>query len=125
MKTEIAFLAHTHKADKVQRPDLYKQNKMSHGEKVKNLMFLLSDDYGKAKATVANIATNEDTLSAMLNENKNEKQKENIGPKRRSVVIWTDQNGKYSWYLGYLSRSSTDNIIVDHLARETSNSYKA
>ena len=87
-------------------------------------MILLSEDYDKAMATVANLPTNEDTLSAMVDENNNEKQKEDISPNRLSVVIWADQKGKYSWYLGYLSRSSTDNLIVDHLSRETSNSHK-
>ena len=37
-KTELAYFAHTHKTDKIQQPELYSQNKITHGEKVENLL---------------------------------------------------------------------------------------
>ena len=43
VKTELAFFAHTHKKDKIQRPELFRQNKITF-EKVENLLVLLSED---------------------------------------------------------------------------------
>jgi len=41
VKSEMAFFAHTHKADKIARPELFRLNGISHEEKLENLLILL------------------------------------------------------------------------------------
>ena len=60
VKTEMQFFSHTHKTDEVRNPELYRQNKVSHEEKMENLPVLLSSDNEKAKATIAYLPTNQD-----------------------------------------------------------------
>ena len=60
VKTELAYFAHTHKTDKIQRPELYRQNKITHEEKVENLLVLLTDDAKQSTATTANLPMNEE-----------------------------------------------------------------
>ena len=58
VKTEIANFTHTHCSDKLQRPELYKLNKISFEEKFKNLLFLLSDDCEQSMTIIANLRNN-------------------------------------------------------------------
>ena len=44
VKTELAYYVHTHKADKIARPHLLKQNGISYEEKLMNLSILLEDE---------------------------------------------------------------------------------
>ena len=44
VKTEMTSYAQTHKFDKIQRPDIFKINCITHEEKLENLMISLSDD---------------------------------------------------------------------------------
>ena len=41
------------------------------------------------------------------------------------VVVWVDDNGSYSWYLGYIKKKVDGQLIVDHLARVLKNSDTA
>ena len=56
--TEIANFAHKHCSDKLQRPELYKLNKISFEEKFKNLLLLLSDDCEQSMTIIANLLNN-------------------------------------------------------------------
>ena len=44
VKTELTFYCNTHKMDMLARPDLFKLNKITHLERLENLMILLTDD---------------------------------------------------------------------------------
>ena len=49
VKTELTFYCTTHKMGMLARPDLFKLNKITHQEHLKNLMILLTDnDYATA-----------------------------------------------------------------------------
>ena len=48
VRTEMAFFALSHKAEKIARPSLFCLNSISHEEKLENLLLLLSDDDGYA-----------------------------------------------------------------------------
>ena len=63
LRTEIANLAHTQKADKLVRPKLYKINGLSFEEKIENLSVLLFAEPGSASATVTDLPTNQDILT--------------------------------------------------------------
>ena len=65
VKTELAFFSHTHKTDKLQRPELFRQNKITHEEKVENLLVLLCDYAEQSSATTANLPTNADVLKVL------------------------------------------------------------
>ena len=43
VRTEMAFFAHSHKAEKIARPSLFHLNGISHEEELENLLLLLSD----------------------------------------------------------------------------------
>ena len=65
LRTEIAYLAHTQKGDKLIRPKLDKINGLSFEEKIENLSVLLFDEPGSASATVTDLPTNEDVLKVL------------------------------------------------------------
>ena len=43
---------------------------------------------------------------------------------RLCVVMWTDNNCKYIWYVGDLTKDETWRLIVDHTEREIHSSKK-
>ena len=63
VKTELAYYVHTHKADKITRPHLFKQNGISYEEKLVNLSILLEDE-GVSAYTLADLPTNSDVINA-------------------------------------------------------------
>ena len=66
LRTELAYYTHTHRTDKIQRPELYQQNGIDQEEKLENMLILLSDKYEHCHATTANLPTNEDAVQALL-----------------------------------------------------------
>ena len=102
VKTELAFFTHTHKTDKIQRPELLRQNKITHKEKVENLFVLLSEDAEQSSATTANLPTNADVLkvlscqggtyTAVISSNGK------IEVNRLHAVMWADNNCKYFFF---------------------------
>ena len=64
VKTELACQAHTHKADKLGRPDLFRLNGISHEEKVTYLAILLSE-YSISARTIADLPTNDDVIAVL------------------------------------------------------------
>ncbi|KAG1670256.1 putative ubiquitin carboxyl-terminal hydrolase FAF-X [Nymphon striatum] len=87
VKTELAYYAHTHKADKIANPELFRLNGISHEEKLTNFAVLLSN-YCISSCTVADLPTNEDNCDA-----------------------------SYEWYFGYVKSVINNGYIVDHLHR--------
>jgi len=61
----MPFFAHTHKADKIARPELFRLNGISHEEKLENLLILLEDESNPSTSTVADLPTNADALRSM------------------------------------------------------------
>ena len=64
VKTELAYYVHTHKADKIVRPHLFKQNGISYEVKLMNLSILL-DDEDVSACTLADLLTNSDVIIAL------------------------------------------------------------
>ena len=62
VRTEMAFFAHSHKAEKIARPFLFRLSGISYEEKLENLLLLLSDDDWYATRSIASLTTNEDVL---------------------------------------------------------------
>ena len=66
VKTELTFYRNTHKSDMKACPDLFKLNKISHEERLENLLVLLSDE-DIACGSVADLPTNADALKTLKN----------------------------------------------------------
>ena len=64
VKTELAYHVHTHKAGKITRPHLFKQNGISYEEKLMNLSILLEDE-GVSAYTLADLPTNSDIINTL------------------------------------------------------------
>ena len=45
----------TQKTDKIARPDLFRQNGISHDEKLENMMILLADDNDNQSLSIASL----------------------------------------------------------------------
>ena len=127
VKIEMAYYAHTHKMDKIQRPDLFRLNGITHDEKLENLVVLLSDDNDNSRASVANLPNNDDILKALSFTNSaisNQSLDRDIQINQLCVVIWINAEGKYIWYIGYVKEKNNNSYTIDHLHRRTTDSNK-
>lgn len=102
VKTELAYYVHTHKADKIARPHLFKQNGISHEEKLMNLSILLEDEDVSA-CTLADLPSNSDVINA-LEGTTAEKQPTNLIANQLCVVVWQNCDGKYEWFVAYVKQ---------------------
>ena len=120
LKTEMAYYAHTHKAEKIARKDLFKINNISFEEMLENFSILLDEEDNLSLSTVANLLTNEDMLKSLSNDVDTESTcKSNaIGINDLCVVVWQSADNKYDWYLGYVkSYIDGESYVIDHLQR--------
>ena len=99
VKSELAYYAHTHKADKLGRPDLFRLNGISHEEKLTNLAILLSEDCISA-CTVANLPTNDDVIAVLEGTTTEQQSNEpsNLKINELCVVVWQNCDAGYEWY---------------------------
>ena len=67
-KTKLAYYVHTHKANKIAQPHLFKQNGISNEEKLMNLSILLEDEDVRA-CTLADLPTNSDVINKLEKKN--------------------------------------------------------
>ena len=103
VKTELAYYAHTHKADKLGRPDLFRLNSISHEENLTNLAILLSEDCISA-CTVADLPTNDDVIAVLEGTTTEQQSNEpsNLKINEFCVVVWQNCDAGYEWYTGYV-----------------------
>ena len=66
LTTELAYFKHTHKADKIQRPDFFTQNVIRFEKKQENFCTWLCDDAETSTAAIANLPTNEDGIKVLV-----------------------------------------------------------
>lgn len=120
VKVELNYYRTTQKTDMISRPDLYRLNKISHEERLENLLILLSDD-DLATGSIADLPTNDDALAivqgtiipTVVNAQVNTEFETNDN----CVVLWYI-NGRWDWFIGYVKeRLNDDQYMVDHLER--------
>ena len=124
IKTEHSYYAHTHKADKIARPALYKINGITHEEKLLNLSILLDDDTA-SQYTVADLPTNADVISTLQDKPSPEQQpmpNRSFKFNELCVVVWQNCDAKYEWFVAYVKEVNADKYVVDHLHRATAGS---
>jgi hypothetical protein len=117
LRTEMAYYAHTHKAERIVNKHLYRVNGIPFEEMLENLTILLENaDDSSSTATTANLPTNGDVMKALQNP---------TGPTIRDVicvndmcvVVWQEEDCGYQWYLGYIKEVTSGKLLIDHLAR--------
>ena len=96
--TELAYYAHSHKTNKLGRPDLFRLNGISHEEKLTNLAILLSEDCISAH-TVADLATNDDVIAVLEGTTTEQKSSgpSNMKINKLCVVVWQKCDAGYEW----------------------------
>ena len=104
---------------------MFPLNRISHKEKLENLLLLLSDDDRYSTKLIASLPINGDALRELNGERHTQTlakvpQKHNVN--EMCIVIWQDTNAKYEWYLGYIKGITVAGYIVHHLHRAISNS---
>ena len=97
VKTELACYVYTHKADKIARPHLFKQNGISYEEKLINLSILLEDEDVSA-CTLADLPTTFYVISA-LEKIIIEKPSTSLIVNQLCVVFWKNCDSKYEWFI--------------------------
>ena len=125
VKAELTFYRNIHKSDMIARPDLFKLNKMSHEERLENLLVLLGDE-DIACGSVADLPTNADALKTLKNSTTettpNNPPEIHFSLNDSCVVAWY-LGAKWQWFLGYtMEKGEGENYLVEHLERvKTSN----
>ena len=121
VKAEFAYFRQTHQPDMIARPDLFKINKISSEEQLKNLMILLSDR-DNLTGTVTDLPTNADVLQMITRDvtHKPRKDTTTLLPDINDlcIVVWA-VNGRMQWFLGYIKVQYDGHYLVDHIERES------
>ena len=100
----------------ITRPDLFKLNKISHEERLENLLVLLSDE-DIACGSVADLPKNADALKTLKNSTI-ETTPYHFSVNDSCVVAWYF-GAKWQWFLGYIKeKCEGENYLVEHLERE-------
>lgn len=119
VKTELAYYAHSHKADRIARPELFKLNGIPHEEKLINLAILLEDEHTSTQ-TVADLPTNKDVIHALngpYTEMENTLPISSLQLNELCIVVWQNCDGSYEWHVAYIKEIQSDGYVVDHLHR--------
>ena len=125
LRTELAYFVHTHKTEKTQRPDLFRQNLITDEEKLENFCILLSDDAESCTATIANLPTNEDGINALSSDSSALATTSKYQVNEMRVVFWVEGND-FAWYVGYITEvdEDEDSYVIDHLHRNPNKQNK-
>ena len=119
-KTGMAYYAHTHKAEKVLRPERFRLTAITH-EKIENLWILLEGEDALSSLTVPNLLTNAKAEAAMP-QNMATEAIDKLNDRTQvadlndtHLVIWSDTTGKYNWFLGCIKNITNTHYEIDHL----------
>ena len=128
LKTEMAYYAHTHKADKIARKQLFRINGITYEEMLENLSILLDDENDVSTSTIANLPTNEDVMQSLMvieTDKINEESKiSEVTINEMCVAVWQNCDSRYEWYTGYVKNIDKNGIyIIDHLHRVLDGSH--
>ena len=120
VKTELSFYVHTHKADRLGRPELFKLSNIDTATMLKNLYILLVDeDNSASRSSVAEISlpTIEDALRVILSANPRKVTHSVYEVNEACVNVWYEGD-KVRWYIGFFKSIKSDNRFhVEQLVR--------
>ena len=119
VKAEMPFYAHTHKADRPTRPELFRIVRIDVNEQLENLCVLLSnEDSSASRSSLAEVdlPSNDDALRSLSSDVKDQNHPV-YDPNARCVNVWIE-NGKVVWYIGYFKKVLGDDLYeVEQLFR--------
>ena len=119
VKAELSFYVHTHKADRANRPELYKLSNIDMPTQLENLSILLSNvDNNASISSVAEVSlpTNDDALK-VLSENIKDREHDVYEANMLCISVWYEGDD-VTWHLGYFSSMlDEENFIVEQLVR--------
>ena len=119
VKVELTYYRTTHKTDMLSRPDLFRLNKITHKERLENLLILLSDD-DMATGSLADLPTDADAFAIVQGNSVAEapvNSTADLNTNDNCVVAWCIY-GTWNWYVGYVKEMLNDEqYIADHLER--------
>ena len=105
--------------DMLARPDLFKLKKITHQDRLENLVILLTDD-DYATGSVADLPSNEEALTIIKREipvTELTANSSDIKINNAYMKAWYIEN-KWDWFIGYVKDKLSDNqYSVDHLER--------
>ena len=128
LKTEMAYYAHTHKADKIARKQLFRINGITYEEMLENLSILLGAESDVSTSTIANLPTNEDVMQSLMVSESGEINRQNkiseVAINEMRVVVWQKRDLTYDWYIGYVKKiDENGKYVIDHLHRVLDGSH--
>ena len=124
IKTELSFYVHTHKADRLDRPELFKLSNIYTATMLENVFILLTNEHNSAsRSSVAEISlpTNEDALKILSDDPKNPADHPVFEVNELCVNVWHETE-KIQWYVGYFKAMKGDIFDVEQLVRASEDS---
>ena len=121
-KTKRKSYLEANKSKESQRlhyPDLFCIIGVGIDKQLGNLVLLLGDDEDIANASVVNLPINEDVAAMMFGQ----EEEVSIHISKMYAVVWADGDGKYNWFLRYVTKEHVNEYTVDHLHRFDSASH--
>ena len=116
VKVELAYYRTTHKNDLKTHPELCRLNKITHEERMENLLILLSGD-NAASGSVADLPTNADALAVLQGTEVVSNIRTSLNINDICVVVWC-MDEQWNWFVGYIKDKLNDEqYIADHLER--------
>ena len=120
VKNELKYYKHTHKAEVIASPELFKTNNVSHKERLTNLCILLD---GQSTSYTA-LPKNTDALRVLQNlelpARGDHEEIMNVGD--MCVTLWIEKGGR-NWYLGYCVKVCGNGLYeVEHIHRAAKDS---
>ena len=119
---EVQLQAKVNWRDAIERPELYKVNKIDDTQLALNLHALVSQDMEKQDSSVL-FQSEEEMMEVLRSDGDerptpNESTGDSIKLHDPLVVVWEKKNGRCSWYIGFYWGKNPDGTMrVNHLER--------
>ena len=121
VKTELTYYKHTHRAEVIASPSLFKLIRVSHEERLSSLMVLLSQQ----ALEVSRIPKNSDALKFLRSNDQHTSENTEVSTlecNEACVTLW-NESGALKWYVGYCTKVINNDLFeVEHLQRCEKNS---
>ena len=119
VKTELSFYIHTHKADRQNRPELFRLINIDMATQLVNLSILLSnDDSSASRSSVAEVSlpTNDDALK-VLSDDPKDREHQVYEANKMCINMW-NEGDEVTWYIGFFTSMKNDHrFAVEQLFR--------
>ena len=116
VKTELSYYKHTHRAEVIASPSLFKLIRVTHEERLSNLMVVLNEQ----ALEVSRIPKNSDALKFLRSDDQHvsdNTEAPTLECGEACVTLW-NESGVLKWYIGYCTKViNSDLFEVEHIQR--------